>query len=44
MENEKESVYKALEQKKINFMLGRRSTEDIDGYSDFIFLAKKEDL
>lgn len=36
-----ESVYKAfLEQKKINFMLGRRSTEEIDGYSDFIFLAK----
>lgn len=36
-----ESVYKAfLGQKKINFMLGRRSTEEIDGYSDFIFLAK----
>ena len=36
-----ESVYKAfLEQKKINFMLGRRSIEEIDGYSDFIFLAK----
>lgn len=29
-----------LEQKKINFMFGRCSTEEIDGYSDFIFLAK----
>lgn len=28
------------EQKKINFMLGRHSIEEIDGYSDFIFLAK----
>ena len=29
-----ESVYKAfLEQKKINFMLGRRSTEEIDGHA-----------
>ena len=24
----------------MNFMLGRRCTEEIDGYSDFIFLAK----
>ena len=36
-----ENVYRAFtEQRKINFMLGRRSTEEIDGYSDFIFLAK----
>lgn len=28
------------EQKKINFMLGRHSVEEIEGYSDFIFLAK----
>ncbi len=36
-----EYVYKAfLEQKKINFMLGRRSAEEIDGYADCIFLAK----
>ncbi len=36
-----EKVYKAFaEQRKINFMLGRRSIEEIDGYSDFIFLAK----
>ena len=28
------------EQKKINFMLGRHSIEEIEGYSDFIFLAK----
>lgn len=35
------NVYSAFaEQRKINFMLGRRSTEEIDGYSDFIFLAK----
>lgn len=34
-------AYKAFtEQKKVNFMLGRRCTEDIDGYTDFIFLAK----
>ena len=36
-----ENVYRAFtEQRKFNFMLGRRSTEEIDGYSDFIFLAK----
>ncbi len=36
-----EKVYKAFaEQRKINFMLGRRSIKEIDGYSDFIFLAK----
>ena len=36
-----EKVYKAFaEQRKINFMLGRHSIEEIDGYSDFIFLAK----
>lgn len=28
------------EQRKINFMLGRHSTEEIEGYSDFVFLAK----
>lgn len=28
------------EQRKLNFMLGRQSTEEIDGYSGFIFLAK----
>lgn len=28
------------EQKKINFMLGRHSIEEIEGCSDFIFLAK----
>lgn len=32
-----ENVHRAfLEQRKINCMLGRRSTEEIDGYSDFI--------
>lgn len=36
-----ENVYRAFtEQRKLNFMLGRRSTEEIDGHSDFIFLAK----
>lgn len=36
-----ETVYRAFaEQKKLNFMLGRHSTEVIDGYSDFIFLAR----
>lgn len=36
-----EKVYKAFaEQRKINFMLGRHSIEEIDGYSDFIFPAK----
>lgn len=36
-----EAVYRAFaEQKKLNFMLGRHSIESIDGYSDFIFLAK----
>lgn len=36
-----ENVYRAfLEQRKINFMLGRRSAEEIDGYSNFIFMAK----
>ncbi len=36
-----EAAYKALlEQKKLNFALGKHSTENIDGYSDFIFLAK----
>ena len=36
-----EKAVKALtEQKKLNFMLCRRCTEEIDGYSDFIFLAK----
>lgn len=34
-------VHKAfLEQKKLNFMLGRHCTEEVDGYSDFIFLTK----
>lgn len=34
-------VQKAFtEQRKLNFMLGRHSTEMVDGYSDFIFLAK----
>ena len=28
------------EQRKLNFMLGRRNEEEIDGYSDFVFLAK----
>ena len=28
------------EQKKLNFMLGRHCMENIDGYSDFVFLAK----
>lgn len=36
-----ETVHRAFaEQRKINFMLGRHSIEEIDGYSDFIFLAK----
>lgn len=36
-----DSVHKAFaDQRKINFMLGRHSTEEIDGYSDFIFLAR----
>lgn len=36
-----EKVYRAFaDQRKINFMLGRHCTEVIDGYSDFIFLAK----
>lgn len=36
-----DTVHKAFaEQRKMNFMLGRHSTEVIDGYSDFIFLAK----
>ena len=36
-----QKAYKAFaEQRKLNFMLGRRCTEDIDGYTDFIFLAK----
>ncbi|HBA70602.1 MAG TPA: recombinase XerC [Lachnospiraceae bacterium] len=36
-----DTVHRAFaEQRKINFMLGRHSTEEIDGYSDFIFLAK----
>lgn len=36
-----EMLYKAFaEQREINFMLERRSTDEIDGYSDFIFLAK----
>lgn len=36
-----ENVYKAFkEQKKLNFMLGKRSSEVIDGYSNFIFLTK----
>ena len=34
-------VHRAFtEQRKINFLLGRHSTEEIDGYSDFIFLAR----
>lgn len=38
-----DTVYKAfLEQRKLNFMLGRRSLEGIEGYSDFIFLAKTD--
>ena len=28
------------EQKKLNFMLGRHSNEEVDGYTDFVFLAK----
>lgn len=28
------------EQKKLNFMLGKRCKEEIDGYTDFIFLAR----
>lgn len=36
-----QKAYKAFaEQRKLNFMLGRRCTEEIDGYTDFIFLAK----
>lgn len=36
-----EKAVKAFtEQKKLNFMLCRRCVEEIDGYSDFIFLAK----
>lgn len=36
-----EKAVKALtEQKKLNFMLCRRCIEEIDGYSDSIFLAK----
>ncbi|MEE1249523.1 MAG: tyrosine-type recombinase/integrase [Lachnospiraceae bacterium] len=36
-----QKAYKAfVEQRKINFMLNRYCTEEIDGYSDFIFLAK----
>lgn len=36
-----QTVQKAFtEQRKMNFMLGRHSTETVDGYSDFIFLAK----
>ncbi|MCB7302746.1 site-specific integrase [Bariatricus massiliensis] len=36
-----QTVQKAFtEQRKLNFMLGRHSTETVDGYSDFIFLAK----
>lgn len=36
-----DTVHRAFaEQRKINFMLRRHSTEEIDGYSDFIFLAK----
>ena len=36
-----DTVHRAFaEQRKINFMLGRHSIEEIDGYSDFIFLAK----
>lgn len=36
-----DTVHRAFaEQRKINFMLGRHSAEEIDGYSDFIFLAK----
>lgn len=34
-------VYNAFaQQREINFMLGRHSTEEIDGYTNFIFLAK----
>ena len=36
-----DAVHRAFaEQRKMNFVLGRHSTEEIDGYSDFIFLAK----
>lgn len=36
-----EKVIKAFtEQKKLNFALGRCCEEEIDGYSDFIFIAK----
>lgn len=36
-----EKVIKAFtEQKKLNFVLGRRCEEEIDGYNDFIFIAK----
>lgn len=36
-----EKAVKAFtEQKKLNFMLGRRCTDEIDCYSDFIFIAK----
>ena len=35
------NVIKAFsEQKKINFLLGRHCIDEIDGYSDFIFVAK----
>lgn len=36
-----DKVVNALkEQKKINFMLGRFGKEEIEGYSDFVFIAK----
>lgn len=36
-----QAVQKAFKaQKRMNFLLGRRSIEEIEGYSDFIFLAK----
>lgn len=37
----RDNVVKALsEQRKQNFLLGRHCNEDIDGYSDFVFIAK----
>lgn len=36
-----DTIHRAFaEQRKMNFVLGRHSTEEIDGYSDFIFPAK----
>lgn len=29
-----------MEQKKLNFQLGRRNTKEVDGYKDFVFVVK----